>query len=97
MAVDLSGNSVACNRNVVVKKTIEAISSDISKAFLKYPWPGNVRELEHAMEYAFLKALKLPGTKQEQAGCGHGSRDPLTENQKIHPHRIYPLMLECRA
>jgi transcriptional regulator with PAS, ATPase and Fis domain len=27
--------------NVKFKKTIEAISSDVSKAFLKYPWPGN--------------------------------------------------------
>jgi two-component system, NtrC family, response regulator HydG len=36
------------------KKTIEAVSSDVLKAFLKYPWPGNVRELEHTMEHAFV-------------------------------------------
>jgi len=40
--------------NAKFKKTIEAISSDILKAFLKYPWPGNVRELEHTMEHAFV-------------------------------------------
>ncbi|MEM5787363.1 MAG: sigma 54-interacting transcriptional regulator, partial [Syntrophobacteraceae bacterium] len=40
--------------NIKFKKTIEAISSDVLKAFLKYPWPGNVRELEHTMEHAFV-------------------------------------------
>jgi PAS domain S-box-containing protein len=40
--------------NVQFKKTIEAVSSDVYKAFLKYPWPGNVRELEHTMEHAFV-------------------------------------------
>jgi len=40
--------------NVKFKKVIEAISSDVLKAFLKYPWPGNVRELEHTMEHAFV-------------------------------------------
>ena len=40
--------------NVKFKKTIESISSDVLKAFLKYPWPGNVRELEHTMEHAFV-------------------------------------------
>jgi transcriptional regulator with PAS, ATPase and Fis domain len=54
--VDLSRNSVACNRSVVVtfKKTIETISADVLKAFLGYPWHGNVREIEHIMEYAFV-------------------------------------------
>jgi transcriptional regulator with PAS, ATPase and Fis domain len=40
--------------NLKFKKTIEGISSDVLKAFLKYPWPGNVRELEHTMEHAFV-------------------------------------------
>ncbi|MCE5333544.1 MAG: sigma 54-interacting transcriptional regulator [Desulfobacteraceae bacterium] len=40
--------------NVKFKKPIEAISSDVLKAFLKYPWPGNVRELEHILEHAFV-------------------------------------------
>ena len=40
--------------NVKFKKTIEAVSSDVFRAFLKYPWPGNVRELEHTMEHAFV-------------------------------------------
>jgi two-component system, NtrC family, response regulator HydG len=40
--------------NIKFKKTIEAISSDVLKAFLKYPWPGNVRELEHTVEHAFV-------------------------------------------
>jgi len=52
MVMDLSRNSVACNRGVAVKfkKTIEAMSSEVSKASLKHPWPGNVPELEHTME-----------------------------------------------
>ena len=40
--------------NAKFKKSIEAVSSDVLKAFLKYPWPGNVRELEHTMEHAFV-------------------------------------------
>ncbi|MBF0551086.1 MAG: sigma 54-interacting transcriptional regulator [Deltaproteobacteria bacterium] len=40
--------------NTKFKKIIEAISSDVMKAFLKYPWPGNVRELKHTMEHAFV-------------------------------------------
>ncbi len=40
--------------NAKFKKTIEAISSDVMKAFLEYQWPGNVRELEHIMEHAFV-------------------------------------------
>jgi DNA-binding NtrC family response regulator len=40
--------------NVKFKKNIEAVSSDVFKAFLKHPWPGNVRELLHTMEHAFV-------------------------------------------
>lgn len=40
--------------NAKFKKHVEALSSDVMKAFLKYPWPGNVRELEHVMEHAFV-------------------------------------------
>ena len=40
--------------NLKFNKTIEAISSDVMKAFLAYHWPGNIRELEHAMEHAFI-------------------------------------------
>ena len=40
--------------NAKFKKNIEAISTDVLKAFLKYSWPGNVRELEHTMEHAFV-------------------------------------------
>ena len=40
--------------NVKFKKTIEAVSSDVFKAFLKYPWPGNVREPRRTMEHAFV-------------------------------------------
>jgi two-component system response regulator HydG len=40
--------------NVKFKKNIEAVTSDVFKAFLAYPWPGNVRELEHTMEHAFV-------------------------------------------
>ncbi len=44
--------------NAKFKKTIEAISADVLKAFLKYPWPGNVRELEHTMEHAFVLCIQ---------------------------------------
>ena len=40
--------------NAKFKKSIEGISSDVLKAFLKYSWPGNVREFEHVMEHAFV-------------------------------------------
>ena len=40
--------------NLKFKKAIEGISSEVLKAFLKYPWPGNVRELEHTLEHAFV-------------------------------------------
>jgi transcriptional regulator with PAS, ATPase and Fis domain len=40
--------------NVKFKKDIEGISSEVLKAFLKYPWRGNIRELEHTMEHAFV-------------------------------------------
>ena len=36
------------------RKRIEAISSDVLKAFLKYPWPGSVWEFDHTMEHAFV-------------------------------------------
>jgi transcriptional regulator with PAS, ATPase and Fis domain len=58
--VDLDLGTVACNISVAIKfkKTIETISSDVPKAFLKHPWPGNVREIEHTMEHAFVFAAK---------------------------------------
>jgi len=40
--------------NAKFKKNITAVSSDVLKAFSRYPWPGNVRELEHTMEHAFV-------------------------------------------
>lgn len=40
--------------NTKFKKNIEAVSSDVLKAFLQHSWPGNVRELEHTMEHAFV-------------------------------------------
>jgi PAS domain S-box-containing protein len=40
--------------NIKFKKNIEGISSEVLKAFLKYPWRGNIRELEHTMEHAFV-------------------------------------------
>ncbi|MDR3632142.1 MAG: sigma 54-interacting transcriptional regulator [Desulfocapsaceae bacterium] len=40
--------------NATFKKDIKEVSSDVLKAFLKYPWPGNVRELHHTMEHAFV-------------------------------------------
>lgn len=40
--------------NIKFKKNIEGISSDVLKAFLKYPWRGNIRELEHTIEHAFV-------------------------------------------
>ncbi|GAB6057650.1 sigma-54 dependent transcriptional regulator [Desulfonatronum parangueonense] len=40
--------------NALFKKDIEAVSSDVLNAFLKYHWPGNVREFEHTLEHAFV-------------------------------------------
>jgi two-component system response regulator HydG len=68
--------------NTRFKKSIEAVSSDVLKAFLEYTWPGNVRELEHAMEHAFVLCrqniilfdhlppdfMRLPGFKRRLAG-----------------------------
>jgi two-component system response regulator HydG len=40
--------------NTEFKKSIEGVSSEVLKAFLRYHWPGNVRELSHIMEHAFV-------------------------------------------
>ncbi len=75
--------------NAKFKKTIEAISSDVLKAFLKYPWPGNVRELEHTMEHAFVLCgqniitfdhlppdfLSAPGIEQSSPGEARATVD----------------------
>lgn len=40
--------------NVLRKKSITGVSSDVMSIFMQYPFPGNVRELENALEYAFI-------------------------------------------
>ena len=72
--------------NAKFKKTIEAISSDVLKAFLKYPWPGNVRELEHTMEHAFVLCSQnivtldhLPPDFLSAPGIKHHSPDGARE------------------
>ena len=78
--------------NAKFKKTIEAISSDVSKAFLKYPWPGNVRELEHTMEHAFVLCSQniitfdhLPPDFMSAPGIERRSPD---ETQEVDSHAI---------
>ena len=78
--------------NVKFKKTIEAVSSDVFKAFLKYPWPGNVRELEHTMEHAFVLCSQniitfdhLPPDFMSAPGIEHRSPD---ETQAVAAHAI---------
>ena len=72
--------------NAKFKKNITAVSSDVLKAFAKYPWPGNVRELEHTMEHAFVLCnqniitfdhlppdfMKIPGMRRSAGGEAQG-------------------------
>ncbi|MDD2466994.1 MAG: sigma 54-interacting transcriptional regulator [Desulfobulbus sp.] len=72
--------------NAKFKKNITAVSSDVLKAFAKYPWPGNVRELEHTMEHAFVLCnqniitfdhlppdfMKIPGVRRSAGGEAQG-------------------------
>ena len=78
--------------NIKFKKTIEAISSDVLKAFLKYAWPGNVRELEHTMEHAFVLCTQniitfehLPPDFMSAPGIEHRSPE---ETQETDSHAI---------
>jgi transcriptional regulator with PAS, ATPase and Fis domain len=78
--------------NAKFKKKIEAISSDVSKAFLKYPWPGNVRELEHTMEHAFVLCSQniitfdhLPPEFMSAQGIERRSPD---ETQAVDSHTV---------
>jgi len=78
--------------NAKFKKTIEAISSDVLKAFLKYPWPGNVRELEHTMEHAFVLCGRniitfdhLPPDFMSDPGIERRSPDEIRDGD---PHAI---------
>ena len=72
--------------NAKFKKSIEAISSDVLKAFLKYPWPGNVRELEHTLEHAFVLCTQniitfdhLPSDFMSAPGIEHRSAEETQE------------------
>jgi DNA-binding NtrC family response regulator len=55
-------------------KSIQGVSRDVQKLFLKHAWPGNVRELENALQSAVLVTQKdfidladLPKTVREPA------------------------------
>jgi len=57
-------------------KSIQGVSRDVQKLFLKYNWPGNVRELENALQSAVLITRKdfidlpdLPKTVREPAAA----------------------------
>lgn len=39
-------------------KTVEGISSEVKKIFLKYSWPGNIRELKNLIERAVVLSSK---------------------------------------
>ncbi len=40
--------------NLIRKKEIAGVSSDVISILMRYPFPGNVRELENILEYAFI-------------------------------------------
>jgi transcriptional regulator with PAS, ATPase and Fis domain len=53
-------------------KSIQGVSRDVQKLFLKHTWPGNVRELENALQSAalvtrkdFIDLIDLPKTVRE--------------------------------
>ncbi|GBC61417.1 sigma-54-dependent Fis family transcriptional re gulator [Desulfonema ishimotonii] len=46
--------------NDILKKNVNAISSEVMALFESYDWPGNVRELEHVIE----GAMNLAGTRE---------------------------------
>ncbi|MBN1940183.1 MAG: sigma-54-dependent Fis family transcriptional regulator [Candidatus Aminicenantes bacterium] len=57
-------------------KSIQGVSRDVQKLFLKYGWPGNVRELENALQSAvlvtrkdFIDLLDLPKSVREPAAA----------------------------
>ncbi|MHB8053842.1 MAG: sigma-54 interaction domain-containing protein [Candidatus Aminicenantales bacterium] len=59
-------------------KSIQGVSRDVQKLFLKYAWPGNVRELENALQSAVLVTRKdfvdvpdLPKNVREPAAVRH--------------------------
>jgi len=44
--------------NKAYGKSIQGVSRDVQKLFLKYSWPGNVRELENTLQSAVLVTRK---------------------------------------
>ncbi len=57
-------------------KTIQGVSREVQKLFLKYNWPGNVRELENALQSAvlvtrkdFIDLIDLPKSVREPAAA----------------------------
>lgn len=40
--------------SVDFRKSIQTVSSEVRRAFLKYSWPGNIRELENLLERAYI-------------------------------------------
>ncbi|MBF0538182.1 MAG: sigma 54-interacting transcriptional regulator [Nitrospirae bacterium] len=44
--------------NILLKKDITDVSSDVMKVFLTHPFSGNIRELQHAIEHAFVLCNK---------------------------------------
>ncbi len=62
--------------NKAYGKSIQGVSRDVQKLFLKYNWPGNIRELENALQSAVLVTQKdfidladLPKTIREPAAA----------------------------
>ncbi|MBO9659687.1 MAG: sigma-54-dependent Fis family transcriptional regulator [Chitinophagaceae bacterium] len=69
-------------------RTIQAISSRVMDAFMRYEWPGNIRELEHTMETAVLLCegetinhVMLPRLTEEQAS---NKVKTIEENEREH-------------
>ena len=69
-------------------RTIQAISSKVMDAFMRYEWPGNIRELEHTMETAVLLCegqtinhVMLPGLTEVKAS---NKVKTIEENEREH-------------
>ena len=59
-------------------KSVQGVSRDVQKLFLKYAWPGNVRELENALQSSvlvtrkdFIDVADLPKSVREPAAVRH--------------------------
>jgi two-component system, NtrC family, response regulator HydG len=78
--------------NLKFKKNIEAVSTDVFRAFLHYSWPGNVRELEHTLEHAFVfcdsNIITFDTLPDDFVGTSPPIRHSTTDTQETDCRRI---------